>query len=47
MPSSLNNILSLADFEAHAKRILPSQLFAYVSGGCEDGQSLSTHLISW
>jgi L-lactate dehydrogenase (cytochrome) len=36
----LSKILSLADFEGLAKKRLPPQLFAYVSGGCEDGQSL-------
>lgn len=36
----LSRILSLADFEVLAKKRLPPQLFAYVSGGCEDGQSL-------
>lgn len=38
--SELSKILSLADFEVLAKKRLPPQLFAYVSGGCEDGQSL-------
>ncbi len=36
----LEKILSLVDFEALAKKRLPPQLFAYVSGGCEDGQSM-------
>lgn len=39
----LSKILSLADFESAAKDRLPPQLFAYVSGGCEDGQSLKSN----
>ena len=48
MPSShqsksLSNILSLADFEVLAKKRLPTPLFEYVSGGCEDGQSVKAN----
>lgn len=39
----LSRILSLSDFEVLAKKRLPPQLFAYVSGGCEDGQSLQAN----
>ena len=36
----LSSVLSLADFERLAEKRLPRPLFGYVSGACEDGQSL-------
>lgn len=39
MSDPLRRMLSLHDFEAAARRILPKPLYAYVSGGVEDGQS--------
>jgi len=42
-PKSLSKILSLADFEVLAKKKLPTPLFEYVSGGCEDGQSVKAN----
>ncbi|CAB3887676.1 alpha-hydroxy acid oxidase [Achromobacter ruhlandii] len=39
MPDPLRRMLSLHDFEAAARRILPKPLYAYVSGAVEDGQS--------
>ncbi len=36
----LQQVLSLADFETLARRRLPRPLFGYVSGACEDNQSL-------
>ncbi len=40
---SLSKILSLSDFEVLAKKRLPAPLFEYVSGGCEDGQSVKAN----
>ncbi len=37
----LRRILSLNDFEEAARRMLPRPVFAYVSGGVEDNQSLA------
>ncbi|CAM4044126.1 alpha-hydroxy acid oxidase [Bordetella muralis] len=45
--SLLANVLSLADFEAVARRRLPSPLFGYVSGDCEDGQSRRGNRLSF
>lgn len=42
-PKSLSKILSLSDFEVLAKKRLPKPLFEYVSGGCEDGQSVKAN----
>lgn len=39
MSDPLRRMLSLHDFEAAARRILPKPLYAYVSGAVEDGQS--------
>lgn len=39
MSDPLRRMLSLHDFEAAARRILPKPLYAYVSGAAEDGQS--------
>lgn len=36
----LDRLLSVADFERHAKKILPHRVYGYVSGGTEDEQSL-------
>lgn len=41
VPKRLLPILSLADFEIEARRILPSPIFAYVSGGCETDRAMS------
>lgn len=38
---SLRHVLSLNDFEEAARRTLPGPVFAYVSGGVEDNQSLA------
>lgn len=38
---SLRHVLSLNDFEEAARRFLPRPVFAYVSGGVEDNQSLA------
>lgn len=38
---NLKRFLSLRDFEAEAKALLPKPLFAYVSGAVEDEQSLN------
>lgn len=40
IPRRLRPILSLDDFETAARRLLPKPLFAYVSGGAEQGKSL-------
>jgi L-lactate dehydrogenase (cytochrome) len=40
-PRRLRRILSLADFEAAARRHLPHPIFAYVSGGAEDNASFA------
>ena len=40
VPPRLRGVLSLADFEHAARRHLPSPVFAYVSGGCENDRSL-------
>lgn len=40
IPWRLRPILSLDDFEVAARRLLPKPLFAYVSGGAEQGKSL-------
>lgn len=39
MSDPLRRMLSLHDFQAAARRILPKPLYAYVSGAVEDGQS--------
>lgn len=39
MSDPLRRMLSLHDFEAAARQILPKPLYAYVSGAVEDGQS--------
>lgn len=39
MSDPLRRMLSLHDFEAAARRLLPKPLYAYVSGAVEDGQS--------
>ncbi|MFJ3460117.1 alpha-hydroxy acid oxidase [Achromobacter spanius] len=39
MSDPLRRILSLHDFEAAAKALLPAPIYAYVSGAVEDGQS--------
>ncbi|RBL86730.1 alpha-hydroxy-acid oxidizing protein [Streptomyces cavourensis] len=39
MSRRLRHLLSLHDFEAAARRVLPKPLFAYVSGAVEDGVS--------
>jgi L-lactate dehydrogenase (cytochrome) len=43
----LSRILSLSDFEALAAKRLPPQIFAYISGACEDGQSLKSNQSSF
>ncbi|AEG94042.1 candidate bifunctional protein : L-lactate dehydrogenase;Citrate (pro-3S)-lyase [Ramlibacter tataouinensis TTB310] len=40
MTNRLRGILSLEDFEAAARRVLPRPIFGYVSGGCETDASL-------
>ena len=40
LPRSLRRVLSLADFEAEARRHLPKVLFEYIAGAAEDGLSL-------
>ena len=40
-PRRLRRILSLADFEAAARRHLPHTIFAYLSGGAEDNVSFA------
>ncbi|CAN0627046.1 L-lactate dehydrogenase [Burkholderia multivorans] len=42
-PARLRKILSLADFEAAARGVLPRPLFGYVSGAAEDGLSLAAN----
>ena len=42
-PRILSSVLSLADFERIAQKRLPKPLFGYVSGACEDGQSLQAN----
>lgn len=39
----LRPILSLADFEAAAKRALPRPIFGYIAGAAEDGKSLAVN----
>ena len=39
-PRALRDILSLEDFEAAARRVLPRPIFGYVSGGVETNASL-------
>ena len=41
LPRRLRRILSLADFEAAARRHLPRPIFAYLSGGAEDNASFA------
>lgn len=43
IPKRLQSILSLADFETAAKRHLPDPVFAYVSGGAEQGRSVQAN----
>lgn len=39
-PKRLQTILSLADFEAQARRLLPRPIFGYIAGAAEDNRSL-------
>lgn len=39
MPRCLSHILSLQDFEARARRLLPRPIFGYVSGAAEDNHT--------
>ena len=39
LPRRLRRILSLADFEAAARRHLPHPIFEFLSGGAEDNAS--------
>ena len=41
LPRRLRRVLSLADFEAAARRHLPHTIFAYLSGGAEDNAALA------
>ncbi|MEX3968629.1 alpha-hydroxy acid oxidase [Paraburkholderia sp. EG286B] len=43
LPRRLRQILSLADFEAAARRVLPRPLFGYISGAAEDGMSIAAN----
>ena len=43
MSTVLSKVLSLADFERLASHKLPRPIFGYVSGACEDGQSLQAN----
>lgn len=43
LSARLRRILSLHDFEAAARRHLPAPVFAYVTGGVEDNQSLQAN----
>jgi len=47
MTKSLNQILSLNDFEREARKLLPRPLYAYVSGAVEDEVSFETNLSSF
>ena len=38
-PRLLRNMLSLHDFEAAARRVLPRPIFGYVSGAAEDNRT--------
>lgn len=38
-PRVLRNMLSLHDFEARARRVLPRPIFGYVSGAAEDNRT--------
>lgn len=40
-PRKLRKILSLADFEHQARRLLPRPIFGYVAGAAEDNRSLA------
>ncbi|REG50942.1 L-lactate dehydrogenase (cytochrome) [Paraburkholderia sp. BL6669N2] len=39
VPANLRSLLSLADFELAARKILPRPLFGYIAGAAEDGSS--------
>lgn len=43
LPRRLRNILSLADFEEAARRVLPRPLFGYIAGAAEDGMSIAAN----
>jgi len=43
LPTRLRHILSLADFEVAARRVLPRPLFGYISGAAEDGLSIAAN----
>lgn len=40
MPGALRGMLSLADFEVRAQRLLPRPIFGYMAGAAEDNRSL-------
>lgn len=46
-PNTLSKVLSLGDFEGLAKKRLPAPLMGYVSGACEDEQSLRANRIAF
>ena len=41
LPAALRGMLSLADFEVRAQRLLPRPIFGYVAGAAEDNRSLN------
>jgi L-lactate dehydrogenase (cytochrome) len=43
LPRRLRQILSLADFEEAARRVLPRPLFGYIAGAAEDGMSIAAN----
>ncbi|RKU00061.1 alpha-hydroxy-acid oxidizing enzyme [Burkholderia sp. Nafp2/4-1b] len=43
LPRRLRQILSLADFEGAARRVLPRPLFGYIAGAAEDGMSIAAN----
>ncbi|MEX3978244.1 alpha-hydroxy acid oxidase [Paraburkholderia sp. EG287A] len=43
LPRQLRQILSLADFEEAARRVLPRPLFGYIAGAAEDGMSIAAN----
>ncbi len=43
LPRRLRPILSLADFEVAAKRVLPRPIFGYIAGAAEDEKSLAAN----
>ena len=47
LPPRLRGILSLADLEPAARRVLPRPIFGYLQGGVEDNVTLQANVAAY